>query len=357
MCPLSASPAATIARGAASLCGGRKSLNSLTSGDLPICQRSRKQRQEAKRHAKANGMGRKFRACSARRCASIRPGVWTRRPRCTAKSWRRSRQCRTPCICWAWSRCRQGQAQTAAELTRKAIAINGREAPYHFHLAARPADHGRHGRRGGQLSPRPGARSRTIPTPTTIWAMRWRRRTGWRRRWLLSAARWPSSPTMPWRINNLGNVQWSMGQRDEAEASFRKAVALQPDYAGALINLGNLHRATRPISTRRENCYRRALALAPQSAAAHCSLGLALWNLGRRDEAMASYQEALALRSRSCRSAGQSGHRAVGEWRAGRGRSPLRAALWPLRPGDPDLLNNFAALAHGAGRWRPRRWR
>ena len=41
-----------------------------------------------------------------------------------------------------------------------------------------------------------------------------------------------------------------------------------------------------------ESCYRRALALAPRETAAHCGLGLVLWQLGRHDEALACYRAA-----------------------------------------------------------------
>src|SRR6185295_8028774 len=68
----------------------------------------------------------------------------------------------------------------------------------------------------------------------------------------------------------------------------------EPGFAGAFVNLGNLHhdKDDLPIA---ESCYRRALTLAPRDTAALCGLGLTLWQSGRPDEALASYRAALGV--------------------------------------------------------------
>ena len=45
-----------------------------------------------------------------------------------------------------------------------------------------------------------------------------------------------------------------------------------------------------------ENAYRRAIALRPSYAAAHCNLGKAMQDLDRPDEAIAAFNQAIALK-------------------------------------------------------------
>jgi Flp pilus assembly protein TadD/2-polyprenyl-3-methyl-5-hydroxy-6-metoxy-1,4-benzoquinol methylase len=240
-----------------------------------------------------------------------------------------------------------GQAEAAAELTRKAIAIHGREASYHFHLAIalqtlgdmegamasyrhtlvlKPDDPDTYNNMGNVLAAQ-GKLDEAV--------------SSFRHALVLQ-------PRNAVAHNNLGNVQSSMGRRDEAEASYTKAVTLQPDYAGAIINLGNLHRANGKLNDA-ENCYRRAVALTPQSAAAHCSLGLALWDLGRRDEAVARYRDALARDPDHVESLANLG---IARWESGalEEAEAIYTRVLELRPRDPDLINNFAALLMARGK-------
>ena len=234
-----------------------------------------------------------------------------------------------------------GKPDAAADLIRKAIVIHGHEASFHFHLAIalqnlgdmegavasyrralmlKPDDPDIHSNLGNALAAqgKPDEAVESFRRALTL------------------------KPDNAVAHNNLGNVQWSMGRLAEAEASYRKAVALQPDYAGAFIGLGNVRRARGDLNEA-ETCYRRAVALTPQSAGAHCSLGLALWNLGRRNEAMASYRAALA---RDPDHVETLANMALARWESGalEEAEALHARAAALRPRDPDLLNNFAAL-------------
>ena len=78
-------------------------------------------------------------------------------------------------------------------------------------------------------------------------------------------------------------------------ASYRKALAIKPDYAGAHNNLGNalkeLGRLDEAVAS-----YLKALAIKPDYAKAQNNLGVALQDLGRLDEAVASYHKALATK-------------------------------------------------------------
>ena len=239
-----------------------------------------------------------------------------------------------------------GQAEAAAELTRKAIAIHGREASYHFHLAIALQTLGdmegaaASYRKALELKPNDPDTYNNLGNVLAAQAKLDEAVNSFRRALALQ-------PHNAVAYNNLGNVQSSMGRPDEAEASYKKAVALQPDYAGAIINLGNIYRANGKLNEA-ENCYRRAVALTPQSAAAHCSLGLALWDLGRRDEAMACYRDALMRDADHVESLANLG---ILRWESGalEEAEAIYTRVLELRPHDPDLINNFAALLMARG--------
>ena len=71
-------------------------------------------------------------------------------------------------------------------------------------------------------------------------------------------------------------------------------MALDPDLAEAWASAGGIANA-RAQYARAEPLLRRAIALNPNYATAHHWLGYALINLGRRDEALASAERAVAL--------------------------------------------------------------
>ena len=88
--------------------------------------------------------------------------------------------------------------------------------------------------------------------------------------------------------------------RDEAERALRRAIALDPAFVPAYINLADLyHRTGRDPAG--EPLLRAALAQSPQSAHAHHALGLLLVRLGRAGEAMASLRRAAELEVRGTR--------------------------------------------------------
>ena len=103
------------------------------------------------------------------------------------------------------------------------------------------------------------------------------------------------NPHDPIAANNWGNELRGLGQLDAAEQSFRRALALKPDFAEAhcnlgavLANRGDLHAAVAS--------YRLALELNPEFAQAHGNLGSALKGLGKLQEAADSYQSALNIK-------------------------------------------------------------
>src|SRR5262249_24590073 len=98
---------------------------------------------------------------------------------------------------------------------------------------------------------------------------------------------------------NLGNALRDKGQVDEAIASFRTAIALDPKDAQVHTNLGaelcnSKHDYDGAIAS-----FRTAIALDPKDAQVHTNLGLVLRLKGQVDEAIASYQKAMALDPKS----------------------------------------------------------
>jgi tetratricopeptide (TPR) repeat protein len=84
------------------------------------------------------------------------------------------------------------------------------------------------------------------------------------------------------------------GAPEQARDAYKRALRLDPDHAGANLNLGRLlHEDGDPKAA--EERYRRALAASPSDGVARYNLGVALEDQGRREEALASYRQALAL--------------------------------------------------------------
>jgi len=113
--------------------------------------------------------------------------------------------------------------------------------------------------------------------------------------------------------SNLGNALAMLGRAAEAEAAFRRAVSLAPEFADAWFNLGNILRQQDRLDDA-DAAYRRVLELQPnhigaynnlanlllvrgrkeESAEAFDQLGDVLQEVGRTDDAANAYRQALA---------------------------------------------------------------
>ena len=99
----------------------------------------------------------------------------------------------------------------------------------------------------------------------------------------------------PKHCHDLGNALRAQGRLDEAIASYRNALAGEPDFADAHMSLAaTLHQQGKLAEA--VASYRDALALRPDLVTAHYNLGSALKALGQLDEAVASYRETIALK-------------------------------------------------------------
>ena len=94
--------------------------------------------------------------------------------------------------------------------------------------------------------------------------------------------------------NDLGVAYESTGRLDLAGKEYRKALRLEPAYAQARVNLGNIEAASGDWGSA-EKCYRRALKDSPDDYDAMNNLAVALLKQGRQlDEARALAERAVA---------------------------------------------------------------
>lgn len=95
----------------------------------------------------------------------------------------------------------------------------------------------------------------------------------------------------------LGHALGAAALIDEAQAAYRRAVALQPGMAEAHVALADLLGGLGSLDAAAAS-YRAAIAVAPDLAEAHCGLAGVLASEDWLDAAVASYERALTLRAR-----------------------------------------------------------
>jgi protein O-GlcNAc transferase len=94
---------------------------------------------------------------------------------------------------------------------------------------------------------------------------------------------------------NLAVVLRQQGKLDEAIDAYRQTIELAPDYAEAHYNLGNLLLQLAKLDDA-VDAYRQAIRSRPDHANAHTNLGVALKAQGKLDEAVVAFTRATALR-------------------------------------------------------------
>ena len=92
----------------------------------------------------------------------------------------------------------------------------------------------------------------------------------------------------------VGNLRLVTGNAAEAEAAYRRALAIVPESPDALIGLAAAQAdGNRPVEA--EATLKRAIALQPSYAASHMEYGSLLFQQGRAQAAIESYQRATSL--------------------------------------------------------------
>ena len=95
--------------------------------------------------------------------------------------------------------------------------------------------------------------------------------------------------------SNLGNTLQELGRLEDAETNHNKAIAIKPDYAEAYSNLGNTLQELGRLEDAETN-HNKAIAIKPDYAEAYSNLGNTLQELGRLEDAEKSYKKAIAIK-------------------------------------------------------------
>ena len=181
----------------------------------------------------------------------------------------------------------------------------------------------------------------------TLAVLTWQRNGDYRSElsiWEDTAIKLPNNPRAH---NNVGKVLAERGRFDDAEARFRTALSLYPDYAdahnnlaGALVQRGRFDDAIFH--------YRKALDLGP-SANVHHNLAIALAGRGDVDLAIEHYQEALRISPRRAATWDNLALLLLGKNRLDDAMACCRKAL-EVDPDDAPGHNNLGTMLDRAGR-------
>jgi tetratricopeptide (TPR) repeat protein len=146
---------------------------------------------------------------------------------------------------------------------------------------------------------------------------------------------------------NVGTLYATQGRFDEAIASLRGALALDPSYSPAALNLADVQRSAGQ-EAEAERTLRELLARDPRSATAHFALGLSLVRQRRGAEALSALGRAAELAPQNTRFAYVFAVALNDAGRRGEARRELESAL-KRRPDDRDLLLALALFERDAG--------
>jgi protein O-GlcNAc transferase len=102
------------------------------------------------------------------------------------------------------------------------------------------------------------------------------------------------SPNHADTLHLMGVLEYQRGRHDQAVASIRHALALNPSASAYYCNLGLVYQAQEKTADAIA-VYQQVLRLQPQSAEAHCVLGNLLRLVGQRDEAISHCRQALSI--------------------------------------------------------------
>jgi tetratricopeptide (TPR) repeat protein len=146
---------------------------------------------------------------------------------------------------------------------------------------------------------------------------------------------------------NLGTAFQADRRFDEAEAHYRRAIAIRTDYAPAFNNMGTALKAEGRLDEAVAT-YEQALRVQPDFPDAHYNLANALFEAGRTDEAIGHFESALRLMPGSVEA-----HNNLGIALAAKGRdedaaAQFRAAL-ELDPESAKSHRNLGDVLASAG--------
>ncbi len=161
------------------------------------------------------------------------------------------------------------------------------------------------------------------------------------------------------RLCAEGVALHGQAQPEAAIACFRRALDIEPQLAAAHSNLGALL-GDRGEPDAAMAHLRRAVALQPDHAEAWCNLGIAQRLQGAMDEAVASARRACALQPDNVAALNNLGEMLIGQGHAAEAEAVLRRAI-ALCPDSAETHMNLAMLLLASGAfaegWREYEWR
>jgi Flp pilus assembly protein TadD len=142
--------------------------------------------------------------------------------------------------------------------------------------------------------------------------------------------------------NNLANALVKNGQTDEAIGQYQEAIRLKPDHPGAHYNLGVALEEKGQIDEAIRQ-YQEAIRLKPDHPGAHNNLGATLGKKGQFDTAIAQFQEAIRLKSDYAVARNNLGSALYQRGRIGEAIQQFQEAL-RLKPDYADARRNLEAV-------------
>jgi serine/threonine-protein kinase len=146
----------------------------------------------------------------------------------------------------------------------------------------------------------------------------------------------------------LGFAAEARQRNQEAEAAYRKAIALEPRVAEAHMNLANVLVARGKVREA-EAAYRQCFRLKPNLALAHSNFGLALLAWQRYDEAEAACRRAIALEPDLPGAHTTLGNALHSQGKYAEAEAAYRHALH-LEPDLPEAHSNLGAALNAQGK-------
>ena len=145
----------------------------------------------------------------------------------------------------------------------------------------------------------------------------------------------------------LGNFYARLGRVEEAQAQLRSALALEPDFVPAYVNLADLIRM-QGREADAERTLHEGLRVAPESAALHHALGLSLIRQGESNAALIELQRAATIDAADPRFAYVY---AVGLNSTGNSDGAIQVLdeALTVHPNDRDLLSALVFFQRDAG--------
>ncbi|MBF8274656.1 MAG: hypothetical protein HW380_3761 [Magnetococcales bacterium] len=152
----------------------------------------------------------------------------------------------------------------------------------------------------------------------------------------------------PYLLNLAAVCHGASGHPGLALSCWQQALALQPDYADAYGNMGNMFKDIQRYPEA-EACYRQALSLQPDHVEANNNLGVLLHGLNRHEEAAAAYEEILRHHPNHVGACFNLGNAFYDMKRWSEAETAYRQAL-RMNPDHADACNNLGLLLQESGR-------